>query len=77
MQASSGNTFFNKDLKVALQGATINGKAPETVEDCDLIIHCIELNENKNQCANYWNQLMLEYGNVSFDELDKFEQEQY
>lgn len=69
------DSFFNKDLKVALQGATINGKAPETVEDCDLIIHCIELNENKNQCANYWNQLMLEYGNVSFDELDKFEQE--
>lgn len=67
--------FFNKNLKVALQGATINGKSPETVEDCDLLLHCLELNENKNLCANYWNQLMLEHGVENFYELDKVEQE--
>lgn len=67
--------LFNKQLEVALNGATINGNQPQNVEDCNLIIHVIEMNRMRAQCASYWNDLIAKRGVPEFYELDASEPE--
>ena len=66
---------FNKQLDVALNGATINGYQPKTVEDCQLILHTIRMNSLRNQCALFWNDLIAKYDVPVFYDLDKDEPE--
>ena len=68
--------LFNKSLETALGGATINGEKPQSDADCDLILHEIEMENIRNKCAAYWNDLLPKYNVPMFEELDTKEPEQ-
>lgn len=63
--------LFNKQLEVALAGATINGQKPQCVEDCELILHVLKMKEIQEKCASYWNDLIAKYGVPQFSDLDQ------
>ena len=67
--------LFNKQLGVALDGATIDGQKPKTVKDCELIINVISLNSKRLLCARFWDKLIAKNGGLLFFELDKDEPE--
>ena len=62
--------LFNKQLEVALNGATINGQQPQNTEDCQLILHVMEMKSMRDQCASYWNDLIAKHGVPFFYDLD-------
>lgn len=62
--------FTHKDYEPALSQASINGHPVQSAEECDIILHCIELSELRNQCAKYWNELFTPYGIPPFFALD-------
>lgn len=61
--------FFNKQLQVALNGATINGQKPQNVDDCKLILHILETKSMRERCASYWNDLIAKHGMPKFYDL--------
>lgn len=63
--------FFNKQLEVALNGATVNGHKPQNVEDCNLILCVLEMKSMREQCASYWNDLIAKHGMPHFFDLDR------
>ena len=63
--------FLNKQLEVALNGATINGRKPQNTEDCKLILHVLEMKSIREQCASYWNDLIAKHGVPQFYDLDR------
>ena len=63
--------FLNKQLEVALNGATINGQKPQNAEDCNLILCVLEMKSMREQCASYWNDLIAKHGVPMFQELDR------
>lgn len=67
--------LFNKQLETALNGAVINGQKPQNAEDCQLILHVMELKSMRDQCAVYWNDLIAKHGIPSFYDLDASEPE--
>src|SRR5699024_1921946 len=67
--------LFNKQLEMALNGATVNGQQPQTVEDCQLILHVMEMKSMRDQCASYWNDLLSKHGVPAFYDLDVSEPE--
>ena len=67
--------LFNKQLEIALNGATVNGQHPQNVEDCQLILHVIEMKSMRDQCASYWNDLLSKHGVPAFYDLDTSEPE--
>lgn len=62
---------LNKQLKVALNGATINGQEPQNAEDCNLILSVLEMKSMREQCASYWNDLIAKHGVPPFHDLDR------
>lgn len=58
--------LFNKQLKVALDGATINGQKPQNAADCRLILHVLETCSMREQCASYWDDLIAKHGVPQF-----------
>lgn len=67
--------MFNKPLEAALNGATVNGQPPQTAEDCQLILHVMEMKSMRDQCASYWNDLIAKHGVPAFYDLDALEPE--
>lgn len=67
--------LFNKQLEMALNGATVNGRQPQTIEDCQLILHVMEMKSMRDQCASYWNDLLSKHGVPAFYDLDASEPE--
>lgn len=67
--------FFHPKLKIALDGVTINKQRPQNVEDCELVLHIIEMEKLRNTCANYWNGLIAKYGVPQFKDLSISEPE--
>ena len=67
--------MFNKQLEVALKGATINKVQPQNSEDCQLIMDTIELNQKREKCNTYWQNLMTKHGMTNFYDLDSIEPE--
>lgn len=63
--------LFNKQLEVALDGATINGQKPQCAEDCELILHILKMKEMREKCASFWNDLIAKYGVPQFYDLDQ------
>ncbi len=63
--------LLNKQLEVALNGATINGKRPQNTEDCKLILHILEMKAKREQCAFFWNDLIAKHGVPQFYDLDR------
>ena len=67
--------LFNKQLEIALNGATVNGQQPQTAEDCELILHVIEMKSMRDRCSSYWNDLLSKHGVPEFYDLDSSEPE--
>lgn len=67
--------FLNKQLEVALNGATVNGQKPQNAEDCELILGILKLKSMREQCASYWNDLIAKHGVAQFYDLDREEPE--
>ena len=67
--------LFNKQLEIALNGATINGQKPQNAADCALVLHVMEMKSLRDQCACYWNDLMASHGLPGFYDLDAAEPE--
>lgn len=63
--------LLNKQLEVALNGATINGQKPQDAEDCKLILHVLKMKSMREQCASYWNDLIAKHGVPQFYDLDR------
>lgn len=63
--------FLNKQLEVALNGATVNGQKPQNAEDCNLILCVLEMKSRREQCASYWNDLIAKHGGPLFYDLDR------
>ena len=62
--------LVHKDYEPALAQASINGHPAQSAEECDIILHCIELSELRNQCARYWDELLASHGIPPFFALD-------
>lgn len=67
--------LFNKQLEIALDGAEINGERPQSAEDCDLILHVLEMEAICGKCAPYWNDLIAKHGGPLFCNLSQSEPE--
>lgn len=67
--------LFNKQLEIALNGATVNGQKPQTGEDCQLILHVMEMKSMRDLCSSYWNDLLSKHGVPAFYDLDATEPE--
>ena len=63
--------FLNKKYDNALKSFTINGKKPHSAQDCEIILHYIELNELRKQCAKYWDNLLAADDVPKFFALDE------
>lgn len=61
---------LHKEYGTALECAKINGHFLQTPQDCDLVLHQIELQQLRDQCAKYWDALMVNAGMPAFSELD-------
>ena len=72
---SSLNKMMNKDIEPALAAVSVDGHPAGTAEECDMILHTIELQSLKNKCAMYWNQLLASETIPVFYELDSKEPE--
>jgi very-short-patch-repair endonuclease len=70
------DTLFNKSLDIALNGVTINGVSPQSSDDCALALHCLDVNDFREQCAAYWDELLSQHGVPTFKTLSDTEQEQ-
>lgn len=67
--------FFKSSFKKALSAVTIDSLPVQTADDCDIILHIIELENIKKQCAVYWDELFSEHGVPAFFDLDTKEPE--
>lgn len=61
---------FNKDIEPALAKSSIDGHPVQSAEECNIILHCIELNSMRKQCALYWDELLTPNGLPEFSALD-------
>lgn len=66
----------NKNLKIALEEVSFDGNSLNSASDCDVVLHIIELEALRKQCAVYWNQLLSVHGVPAFTELDLHAPEQ-
>ena len=67
--------FLNRQLELALNGATINGQKPQNAEDCNLVLCVLEMKSMRDRCADYWNDLIARHGVPKFYDLDLDEPE--
>jgi Signal recognition particle GTPase len=67
--------LMHKDYGPVLESVTINEKQVQSAQDCDIILHCIELDEIRAQCAVYWNSLLSGLDVPEFADLDQQNQE--
>lgn len=67
--------LFNSTLENALSAVTINGLQIQSVDDCDIVLHTIELKKTRKQCSVYWNELLSTHDVPSFFDLDGDEPE--
>lgn len=67
--------MLHKDYGVALESVTINGNPPQSAKDCEVILHTIELESMRKQCATYWDTLLAEHDVPKFFDLDRSNQE--
>lgn len=67
--------MFHKDCVPALENIQINGHAIQSTKDCELALHTLALDQQRSQCAGYWNDLLSVYGVPSFFDLSEREPE--
>lgn len=54
-----------------LKTLSIDGHPLQTASDCDLILHILDLNKHRAQCALYWNELLSPHDVPNFFDLDR------
>lgn len=62
--------LLHHEFTIVLQAFSINGKQLQTPEDCDLIIRVLMLQQMREQCAAYWDDLLGGKGVPLFAVLD-------
>ncbi|WP_294852360.1 AAA domain-containing protein [uncultured Oscillibacter sp.] len=67
--------LFNSPVEKALSSVTINGLQIQSADDCDIVLHTIELKRTRKQCSVYWNDLLSAHDVPSFFDLDNDEPE--
>ncbi len=67
--------MFHKEYVAALSSVTINGNQVQSAEDCDIILHLIEFEAIRQQCSDYWNELISKHNITKFFDLDTENQE--
>ncbi len=67
--------FFHKEYTTVLENVNINGKQLQSADDCDIIIHCIEMDNIRKKCAAYWDELIAVHDIPKFIDLDDCNQE--
>ena len=72
---SAISLMLHKDYREVLDSVKINGNKIQSTKEIEVILHKIELNEYRDQCANYWNDLLSPQGISRFYELDTDNQE--
>ena len=69
------NLLFNKAAGEVLDGIQINHRAISSAEDCDMVIHFLQLKEKREDCQHYWDSLFASYQVPDFYKLDEAEPE--
>ncbi len=64
------NKLFHKEYNIALNAVTINGNQAKSAKDCEVILHCMELETIRKQCAALWDKLLVDNGVRKFFDLD-------
>lgn len=68
--------LFNKSFEQVLSDVTINGKAIQNADDCDVVLHFLERESLRKQCAGCWDDLIAKHNMPRFFDLDMDNQEQ-
>ena len=68
--------MMHKDYAAALEAVSINGMPLQSDKDCDIILHCIEMENIRKQCSVYWDDLLSVHDVPKFCELDSHDPEQ-
>ena len=63
--------LFHKDWEKVWNSVTIDGHSAKSIKECDLVIHSSELNDKRNVCARYWDELLSGHGVKRFSELSE------
>lgn len=63
--------MLHKEYGAALECAKVNNHFIQTAEDCDFVLHQIELFNLRDKCAKYWDALMSVSGVPAFCDLDR------
>lgn len=63
--------MLHKEFVTVLESIKINGHSLQTAQDCDLILHRMELQKLREKCARYWDSLMSDSGIPAFFDLDR------
>lgn len=61
---------FHPDYKTAENMVTINGKPVCNFSEYQIVEHILRLNNMRDECARYWNELMATRGMPMFNALD-------
>ena len=72
---SAISKMLHKEYRIVLDSVKINGNEIQSSKEIDVILHKIDLNEYRDQCANYWNDLLPSQGKSKFYDLDTDNQE--
>ncbi|BBH26794.1 disulfide isomerase [Intestinibaculum porci] len=65
------DTLFDRKLKTCQSLIDVDGHALETVDDVSYVLDLITLKKKKNQCASYWDSLLVPLGEKAFNDLDE------
>lgn len=69
-KVSKLDLMLSGDLRQAISAASVDGRQPQSADDCRLILDKLELDRETSVCEGYWNGLMNEGGAPAFRELD-------
>lgn len=50
--------MLHKDYDKVDQMVSINGEALSSAEDCSVVLHTLKMKKLREQCSNYWNELL-------------------
>lgn len=62
--------FFHKQYNLIDEWVTINGENIATADDCSFVLHQIELLQMRDQCGQYWDELLGKHDMTNFTLLD-------
>lgn len=67
--------FFNRNFNIVLEEVKINGDKIQSESDCNIILNSIEIAKQREQCARYWDELLMPHQVPDFFSLDTLEPE--